>query len=184
MQLIAARVRATRLVQQLSVAELAKRSGVAKATLSRLEAGQGNPTLETLMALATHLGVSLTELLTDSDRPLVHVTRRNEGTQIGSAGLRLRLMHRTSTGTSLMEIFDMHMDRGIFESRAHAVGVHEDLILHSGELVVGPADATYRLVSGDFISFEGDRDHSYECVTETAHATLLVTYPSRSSTRG
>lgn len=36
----------------ITLAELARRSGIAKATLSQLEAGGGNPTIETLFALS------------------------------------------------------------------------------------------------------------------------------------
>ncbi|WP_432827402.1 helix-turn-helix transcriptional regulator [Dactylosporangium sp. CA-092794] len=36
----------------MSAADLARASGVARATLSRLEAGHGNPTLDTIGALA------------------------------------------------------------------------------------------------------------------------------------
>ena len=37
--------------RDLTAAELARRSGVSKATLSAIEAGNGNPTLENLMQL-------------------------------------------------------------------------------------------------------------------------------------
>ncbi|MDN5726301.1 MAG: helix-turn-helix domain-containing protein, partial [Propionibacteriales bacterium] len=36
----------------MSTAELARRAGLARATLTQLEAGSGNPTLETLYGLA------------------------------------------------------------------------------------------------------------------------------------
>lgn len=39
----------------ISVSELAKRAGIAKSTLSQLESGSGNPSLETLWALAMAL---------------------------------------------------------------------------------------------------------------------------------
>ena len=39
----------------LSLTELARRAGIAKSTLSQLENGSGNPSLETLWALGTAL---------------------------------------------------------------------------------------------------------------------------------
>ena len=45
-------VRRLRLERGLSVVELAARSGVARATLTQLESGRGNPTIETIAALA------------------------------------------------------------------------------------------------------------------------------------
>ncbi|MCM2416499.1 helix-turn-helix transcriptional regulator [Streptomyces sp. RKAG290] len=50
------RLRALRQEQGLSLSELSRRSRVGKGTLSELESGQRNPTLETLYALTTALG--------------------------------------------------------------------------------------------------------------------------------
>ena len=43
----------------LSLAEIARRAGIAKSTLSQLEAGNGNPSLETLWSLCVALDISL-----------------------------------------------------------------------------------------------------------------------------
>ena len=47
----------------VSLRALAKMSGVGLATLSRLEAGQFDPRLNTLRKLATTLGVTVSELI-------------------------------------------------------------------------------------------------------------------------
>ncbi|MGL1180837.1 helix-turn-helix domain-containing protein, partial [Vibrio parahaemolyticus] len=49
---IATTLRRERERRDLSVSELARRAGVAKATVSQLENGGGNPSVETLWALA------------------------------------------------------------------------------------------------------------------------------------
>src|SRR5207248_5334175 len=63
----------------LSLGELARASHTSKATLSALEAGRANPTLETLWALAAALQLSLGELV-DPASPGMAVVRANEGT--------------------------------------------------------------------------------------------------------
>lgn len=45
----------------ISASELAKRAGIAKSTLSQLESGSGNPSLEMLWAMA--LDVQITQLI-------------------------------------------------------------------------------------------------------------------------
>src|ERR1700761_4661682 len=62
----------------LSLTELAKRAGVAKSTLSQLENGTGNPSLETLWAIGTALGVPLSRLI-DPPRSDIRVIRAGEG---------------------------------------------------------------------------------------------------------
>ena len=53
---IATAVRRERERAGVSAAELARRSGVSKATISQIEAGSANPNVETLWAIATALG--------------------------------------------------------------------------------------------------------------------------------
>jgi DNA-binding phage protein len=53
------RLRLERQRQRLSLDEVSERSGVALAALSRLEHGQGNPTLTTLNRVAAALGMRL-----------------------------------------------------------------------------------------------------------------------------
>ncbi|NJA56315.1 helix-turn-helix domain-containing protein, partial [Streptomyces sp. NEAU-H3] len=60
---VGARIRELREARALSLSALARRSGLGKATLSGLEAGTRNPTLETLYAVTTALGVPLTAAL-------------------------------------------------------------------------------------------------------------------------
>ena len=57
--LVSMSLRRERARAALSLTELAKRAGIAKSTLSQLESGTGNPSLETLWALGTALGVPL-----------------------------------------------------------------------------------------------------------------------------
>ena len=54
--ILAQAIRRERLQSGMSVSDLARRAGVAKSTLSQLESGLGNPSIETLWALATALG--------------------------------------------------------------------------------------------------------------------------------
>ena len=53
--------------QRLSLTQLAHRSGISAATLCGLEAGRGNPTMATLLALARALAVPAGDLLPDTD---------------------------------------------------------------------------------------------------------------------
>src|SRR5215218_6523302 len=62
----------------LSLSELAKRAGIAKSTLSQLESGVGNPSVETLWALGVALGVPFSRLV-DPPRPSVRVVRVGDG---------------------------------------------------------------------------------------------------------
>ena len=77
--LLSAAIRRERERLNLSVTELAKRAGIAKSTLSQLEAGSGNPSPETLWALAMALDVPVSRLISQPSRQ-VQVIRAHEGT--------------------------------------------------------------------------------------------------------
>ena len=56
---IGAKLLDRRLAAGMTQRQLADTSGVGQAEISRIERGQGNPTVQTLQALGTPLGVSL-----------------------------------------------------------------------------------------------------------------------------
>jgi transcriptional regulator with XRE-family HTH domain len=57
------RLKQVRVAKRLSQAALAKRAGLSREYVLRLEAGQQDPSLSTLTALAKALGVPVTALL-------------------------------------------------------------------------------------------------------------------------
>src|ERR1700742_227022 len=81
--IIAAAIRRERDRAGISLSELAKQAGIAKSTLSQLESGTGNPSVETLWALGVALGVPFSRLV-DPPRPTVVVIRSGEGPAIPS----------------------------------------------------------------------------------------------------
>jgi transcriptional regulator with XRE-family HTH domain len=58
-----------RLRTGLSLAEIARRAGIAKSTLSQLESGNGNPSLETLWSLCVALAFRLPACWSRSNPP-------------------------------------------------------------------------------------------------------------------
>ena len=62
----------------VSLRELARRSGVGAATLSRIESGEANPRMSTLLQLADALGVFVGQLF---EKPLGRKGGKSGGTQ-------------------------------------------------------------------------------------------------------
>src|SRR3954451_15894853 len=106
---IAGNVRRLRAARALSAAALARESDVARATLAELEAGRGNPTVETLYGLARVLGVTFADLLVPAGAPPVHVVRAGEGPQVPGAVVQARLLRQTSVERTRVEMYEMHV---------------------------------------------------------------------------
>ena len=78
---IAAALRRERERVGISIAELARRAGLAKSTLSQLEAGTGNPSIETLWSLGVALDVPFSRLV-EPPAVQVRVIRAGEGPRL------------------------------------------------------------------------------------------------------
>lgn len=168
-------VRRLRQARRMSVSELARLSGVSKATLSLLEIGHGNPTLETVAAIAVGLRLPLGDLIQPvplDERPVV---RRGTPAQYEN---RQELLDRIPPGTAV-EVWRLRigMCGEKIDSPAHAAGTVERIFVERGPMLIGEHDYPTRLDSGDLIIFSADRRHVYEACTENAEAVVIMSYP-------
>ena len=152
--------------------ELARRSGVARNTITALERGDGNPTLDTLYALADALGVPLAALLERA--PAAVVVRAGEGVHVEGAALDAHLIDRFERPGVFGELYAIRFHVGEVRSAPpHPFGVEERLHVHAGRVRVGPADAVVELGPGDYASYSGSVPHVYVAL-EAASGTLLI----------
>jgi transcriptional regulator with XRE-family HTH domain len=161
----------------LSLAELAAAGEISKTTLHGIEQGAGNPTLSTLWALATALGVPLGELL-EPDQAPVTVVRAGDGPRADGDAVHARLLHRLALhGT--VEVYAIEVDAAEQVSKAHLPGVEECLVVTAGGIVTGPADAPVELAEGDFVRFAAARPHRYHGLEQRNRGLLLMIHPER-----
>lgn len=158
----------------VSVLELARRSGVARNTITALERGDGNPTLDTLYALADALGVPLAALLERA--PASVVVRAGEGVHVEGAALDAHLLDRFERPGVFGELYAIRFHVGEVRSAPpHPFGVEERLHVHHGRVRVGPADAVVELGPGDYASYSGSVPHVYEALEEASGTLLILT---------
>jgi transcriptional regulator with XRE-family HTH domain len=160
-----------------SLAEVAAAAGIGKSTLHAIEAGEANPGIETLWALASALGVTFGDLL-DPPTPAVRVVRAGEGPLIESESSRMRAHLLTTTAHGArVEVFHLDLEPGAERGAApHPAGTVEHVLVTAGRLRVGPTDATAELGPGDLASFPGDVEHVYETLEPGTRAVLLIEY--------
>jgi transcriptional regulator with XRE-family HTH domain len=175
---IAAALRRERERVGISLAELARRAGLAKSTLSQLEAGAGNPSIETLWSLALALGVPFSRLV-EPPAPAVRVIRAGEG-----AGVRSEQANVIGT---LLAVGSPHVRRDLYLmamepgaprlAAAHLPGSVEHVVIAAGRLLIGPQAEPVELSAGDYISFAGDVPHLYEALEPGTWAVLVTEHP-------
>jgi transcriptional regulator with XRE-family HTH domain len=169
-------LRRLRTAAGLSLADLAAAADVSKTTLHGLEQGEGNPTLSTLWALASALGVSLGELL-EPPAPPVAVVRAGEGPRADGDAVHARLLHRIALrGT--VEVFAIEVDAAEQASQPHLPGVAECVVVTGGTIRTGPGDAPVDLAEGDSVHFGAAIPHLYRGLGGRASAVLLMLHPA------
>jgi transcriptional regulator with XRE-family HTH domain len=170
-------IKRAREARGLSLSDLARQSGTAKATLSALEAGRANPTLETLWALSAALHVSLGELV-DPPTPGLSVVRASEGTVLRGDAVVGRIVSSFESGPNRVEIYDVEVRNRRQISPAHARGVTEHLVLTRGRLRVGPVDNPVELRPGDYLRMSPSWPHLYQGLERDTHMVLVMQFPS------
>ncbi|MEU1752400.1 XRE family transcriptional regulator [Micromonospora matsumotoense] len=163
------RIRALRAARGVSLSTLARTAGVGKATLSALENGTRNPTLETLYAITAQLGVPLAAVLAG---PATTPTVR------GATVVATLLESFTDTDASY-ELYRLRVHPGGTQvSPAHRPGVTEHVTVFAGVLRAGPVDAPLTAAAGGHLRWTSDVPHGYAALgDEEVAASLLLRYP-------
>ncbi|MBL8605525.1 MAG: helix-turn-helix transcriptional regulator [Myxococcales bacterium] len=161
---VADNLRALRKRRELSLDELATRSGVSRATLSQIETCKTNPTIAILWKIAAGLGVPFASLLGNEEVERVRVLRRGDSQVLRSADGRMESRPLTPAGASpMVECYELRLQaRGLARSEPHARGTCESLVVLTGVLKLHVADQVYELAAGDSVFFEADVAHAYE----------------------
>lgn len=167
------RLRGLREARGISLSELARTAGVGKATLSGLENGTRNPTLETMYAIAAALSVPMSALTMDPGAP-ASTAAPLRGTAVLST--LLEVFHEPA---ATYELFRIQVLPGAPQtSPAHLPGVTEHLAVHQGQVIAGPVDAPLTGGPGAYLTWTADVPHTYAAVgPDEVHATLLIRTP-------
>ena len=174
LEVIAASLRRERRRTGLSLTEVARRAGIAKSTLSQLESGTGNPSVETLWAICVALDVPFSRLL-DPPRPHTQVIRAHEGPTIAAAEADyLATLLAACPPGARRDIYRIQADPGHPRvSEPHNAGVVEHVVLSTGRALVGVTGEPVELAPGDYIRYPGDVAHVFEALEPGTLAVLL-----------
>ncbi len=171
---IAHSLRREREAAGISVSELARRSGVSKATVSQLESGAGNPSVETLWAIGDALGVPFSTLVDErTTAPRLIRLGDHAGVPSSASPYLATLLSAAAPGTR-RDIYLIQAEPGEpRRSLPHRAGTTEHVVLVSGEALIGPAESPKLLLPGDYLSYPGDAPHVVESRADGTSAVLI-----------
>jgi transcriptional regulator with XRE-family HTH domain len=159
---VGAAVKATRELQQITLSDLAKRAGMSKSVVSRIEAGLTSPTAVMLAKLAEGMTVSLSSLLRGDLGPPVHIQQVAEQPfyKDPKSGLIRRTLSPVSPDAAVEIVYNTLPARkstGAF--RAHAMGTQQHVVVQAGKIEVSVGWRTFVLEAGDAAQFAADSEH-------------------------
>ncbi|MGA5822711.1 helix-turn-helix domain-containing protein [Kitasatospora sp. NPDC094028] len=173
---LAANLKRVRAARGLSLSELSRQAGIGKATLSQLESGAGNPTLETVFGLARVLGVPISDLVEAGPADQVTVVRAVEVDVLSGRGVDLRALRRIESGNAVFEVYDQVVRTDGTQISAGHTGT-EHTVVQSGRLRVRAGRREVELGPGDYIGFDAALPHAYTAVGgEPVRSVLLLQY--------
>ena len=165
---VGARIKALREAMDLSLRDLAQRSGVSAPMLSQVERGETSPTLQVAARIAHGLELKLSQLLRLDEDGHVTIVRADERRK-GPAGAR---GHGYELLSPPMPGQRAELSRHVLEGGAvtgapgdppmHEPGSREMALVEAGTLVLVCDGQRFLLDPGDCITFDADLPHHFE----------------------
>lgn len=159
----------------LSLAEVARRAGIAKSTLSQLETGNGNPSLETLWALCVALNIPFATLL-ELQSAQTQIIRRGQGSRIAAEQANyVAILLATCPPGARRDIYLLEAQPGSPRlSEPHPPGSVEHMIVTQGRALVGLTESAAELGVGDYICYPADQPHIFRALEADTMAIMVA----------
>lgn len=160
------RVRSLREAMDLSLRDLAERSGVSAPMLSQVERGETSPTLAVAEKIAAGLELSLSQLLRlDEDRHVV-VLRSGEGRTRRRRGHAVEELTPPLPGqradVSVHTLAPGAATGGPDDPPMHEPGSRETAVVLKGTAELFIDGSRHELAEGDSVTFDADLSHHFE----------------------
>ena len=175
---IGPRVRALREAMDLSLRDLAERSGVSAPMLSQVERGETSPTRQVAARIAAGLELRLSQLLRLDEDGMLTIVRREERRRGGAAGHRYEILTPPLPGqraeVSRHTLAPGATTGGPGDPPMHEPGSRETAVVEAGTVTLIVDGASHDLRTGDAVTFDADLPHHFENHGKEEAALLAV----------
>lgn len=165
------RVRSLREAMDLSLRDLAERSGVSAPMLSQVERGETSPTIVVAERIASGLELTLSQLLRLDEGDGVALVRREERRHGGAGDHRYDVLTPPLPGlraeVSLHTLGPNASTAGPGDPPMHEAGSRETAVVLEGSVNLVCGGVTHELNDGDAVTFDADLPHHFENPTDT-----------------
>jgi XRE family transcriptional regulator, regulator of sulfur utilization len=175
---VGSRVRALRENMDLSLRDLAERSGVSAPMLSQVERGETSPTIAVAARIASGLDLSLSQLLRLDETQHVVITRSNERRSRRRRGHVVEELTPPLPGqradVSIHTLASGAATGGSGDPPMHEPGSRETAVVLEGSIDLFIDGERNELAEGDSVTFDADLPHHFENNGKTESRLLAV----------
>lgn len=175
---IGSRIKALRGSLDLSLRDLAARTGVSAGTLSQVERGETSPTLSVAERIAAGLDLSLSQLLRLDEASHLVVVRAGEGRRRVRGGHTVEELTPPLPGqradVSLHVLDPGAATGGNDDPPIHEPGSRETLVVLEGSVELQIDGSTTELTIGDSVTYDADLAHRIHNPTDDPARVLAV----------
>lgn len=168
----------------MTLEALARRAGLSKGYLSKLERNLKTPPISTLSNIARVLGVEIAQFFRPGgDHPRITLVRLDERTKVRDTGERFGYSYESLADRfqdKAVEPFIITMPPGAQEHPLFSHEGQEMIFLLEGRMLFYYGQERYVCEPGDCLYFDSSEEHRGECLgTEAARALVVVVPGSR-----
>ncbi len=177
------RIRELRKEKKLTLVEIAQQTGVAQATLSRIETGSMIGTVESHQKIADVLGVSLAELYAVTD-PRVHEIAhlKQEDTKkisFHSKNCQVELLTQESSKKKITPLLITLQPDAEMAQEKNEHGVEKFIFVMEGDIKIIVDKTDYHLRQGETLYFDASLPHQIKNLKSKLAKILITVSPSK-----
>jgi transcriptional regulator with XRE-family HTH domain len=173
---LSARIQKERRLRDWSIQDLADRSGVSRAMISKIERREASPTAVTLSCLGAALGLSMSSLLADEEAANRRVSRKEEQqVWLDPATGYSRRAVSPAAGMPL-QLVDVTLPAGVkidFPAISYAI-LHQQIWILRGRLLFLEGGERHDLKVGDCLQLAGASDCTFENPSQSMSCRYVV----------
>ena len=179
-QYIGMKVKQKRAEQGLKITDVARIAGISQGMVSKIENAQVSTSLDTLHRLCDAIGLSISQLFSDYDRPTgsAQLVKAGEGMEVVRRGTekghtyQLLSYHRGQKKSYDPFLITMDDASEVFPTFSHPG--QEFIYLLEGRILYRHGNQLYEMHPGDALSFDGEIPHGPEQLLDVPIKLLSV----------